>query len=124
MGNHTYEHVNGWKVTDERYLADVAKAAVPIPSVLFRPPYGRLRSSQAKKLNNYKIVMWDVLSGDFDKGITSEKCLENVLRSAGPGSIIVFHDSPKALDKIKYVLPRVLAHFTDRGYLFKPLPQK
>ncbi len=121
-GNHTYNHLNGWKTTDEIYLDDVRLAARSIQSALFRPPYGRIRSRQVKKLNDYKIVMWDVLSGDFDLTISKEACLQNVLKNASSGSIVVFHDSEKAWDKLQYSLPQVLEHFSKKEYKFLPLP--
>lgn len=120
-GNHTHNHLNGWKTADDVYLHDVSLAARSIQSTLFRPPYGRLRCSQARSLHEYKIVMWDVLSGDFDKRMTKEKCLENVLQNTKPGSIVVFHDSEKAWDKLQYSLPLVLEHFSKKEYKFLSL---
>ena len=126
-GNHTQHHLNGWKTSDTEYLNDIAIASQSISSNLFRPPYGRLKNSQAKKVktamndNTASIVMWDVLSGDFDPTITNEKCLGNVTGNAEPGSIIVFHDSEKAFSRLQYVLPRVLQYFSEKGYLFEKL---
>ncbi|WP_345741592.1 hypothetical protein [Tenacibaculum mesophilum] len=81
------------------------------------------QKKQAKQLlaNGYKIIMWDVLSADFDPTITKEKCLQNVLRNVENGSIIVFHDSIKASDKLYYVLPKVLEEFSLQGYKFKAI---
>ena len=125
VGNHTYNHVNGWKISDEEYVADYKKAAMLINSNLFRPPYGRLKSSQAKeikKLNhNLQIIMWSVLSGDFDKNNSSEKCLKNVITNAGNGSIVVFHDSKKCFSMLEYALPKVLDYFSKKGYRFEAL---
>jgi len=121
-GNHTQNHLNGWKTADESYLSDVSLAARVIQSNLFRPPYGRIRSGQARKLDKYKIVMWDVLSGDFDLTISKEACLQNVLRNTSSGSIVVFHDSEKALEKLRYSLPLVLEHFSQKEYKFLPIP--
>lgn len=122
-GNHTWNHLNGWKNDDSAYLADVARAQELIHSPLFRPPYGRLTRSQERKIMAapYKLIpiMWTVLSGDFDLSVTPEDCLSNVLRHAGNGSIIVFHDSEKAEEKIRYVLPLILAHFSSAGYVFR-----
>jgi peptidoglycan-N-acetylglucosamine deacetylase len=120
-GNHTQHHLNGWKTADETYLADIAEASNYIDSNLFRPPYGKMSSSKAKKLNSYKIVMWDVLSGDFDETLSKEKCLKNVLRKTGKGSIVVFHDSEKAFIRLKFVLPLMLEFFTKSGYSFKAI---
>jgi len=121
-GNHTQNHLNGWKTADEAYLSDVRLAARNIQSTLFRPPYGRIRSRQARRLNEYKIVMWDVLSGDFDLTITKEACLQNVLKFTSSGSIVVFHDSGKAWDKLRYSLPLMLEHFSKKEYKFLPIP--
>lgn len=126
VGNHTYNHVNGWKVSDEVYVSEVAKAATLIKSNLFRPPYGRIKRSQQKKLQtlNPKLqtIMWDVLSGDFDINLSAEACLGYVLYHTRPGSIIVFHDSTKAWERMRYALPKVLEHFTKQGYEFRTLP--
>jgi peptidoglycan/xylan/chitin deacetylase (PgdA/CDA1 family) len=125
VGNHTYRHVNGWKTNDDVYLKEITEASVLIRSNLFRPPYGRIKRSQIRKLkiqnSKLKIIMWDVLSGDFDTSLSPEICLGYVLKHTRPGSIIVFHDSTKAWERLRYVLPKVLAHFTKEGYLFKAL---
>jgi peptidoglycan-N-acetylglucosamine deacetylase len=124
-GNHTYHHLNGWKTDDRKYIDDVCAAAQLIKSNLFRPPYGRIRSSQAKeiagalKTNNDKIVMWDVLSADFDSSFSPQQCLNNVLDNVSPGSIIVFHDSEKALNNLKYALPNTLKSLKEEGFVFK-----
>jgi peptidoglycan/xylan/chitin deacetylase (PgdA/CDA1 family) len=126
VGNHTQRHLNGWKVTDEEYAADYIAAAKNIDSDLFRPPYGRIKRSQQKQLQTHnsqlQTVMWDVLSGDFDTSLQPEACLHNVIHNSQPGSIIVFHDSTKAWDRLQYALPRVLAYFTAQGYRFDVLP--
>jgi peptidoglycan-N-acetylglucosamine deacetylase len=121
VGNHTQHHLNGWTTEDEQYLQDVATAAGHIGSDLFRPPYGRIRFSQLKKMRDYRVVMWSVLSGDFDTGITAEQCLRNVVRHAKSGDIIVFHDSEKAFERLKGSLPVVLQHFGQLGYVFKAI---
>ncbi len=126
-GNHTYNHLNGWKTADSDYLKDVAEAARYIDSSLFRPPYGRIRSFQAKNIvlavkdTAAKIIMWDVLSGDFDSGITTDECLRNVVLNAKNGSIIVFHDSAKAFPLLEYCLPRALDYLSGRGFSFERL---
>lgn len=121
LGNHTINHLNGLLTKNNRYVENIQQASVYIVSKLFRPPYGKLKSSQARLLQQegYEIVMWDVLSGDFDKSIPPEKCLDNVLKNTTNGSIIVMHDSEKSKDKIYYALPRILDHFSQKGYLFK-----
>jgi peptidoglycan/xylan/chitin deacetylase (PgdA/CDA1 family) len=127
VGNHTHQHLNGWKTKSNVYLHDIAEAARYIDSPMFRPPYGRINSFQAKNINkalknkNAKIVMWSVLSGDFDNIITKEKCLENVILYTKPGSIVVFHDSEKAFPHLEYGLPQVLQYFSKKGYLFQSL---
>lgn len=128
VGNHTHNHLNGWKTKNQVYLEDISKASGYIDSSLFRPPYGRIKLSQSNRLSlfmkkqNTKVVMWDVLSGDFDLSISPEYCAENVLRTSKPGSIIVFHDSSKAFPRIKYALPKTLQFFGERGYRFQSVP--
>ena len=126
VGNHTQNHMNGWKNNNKNYIADIQEATKVIDSNFFRPPYGRIRFSQIKVLRMHaalpqQIIMWDVLSGDFDTTITGEQCLANVIQHAGPGSIVVFHDSAKAMDRLRVALPKVLAHFSKLGYQFKAL---
>ncbi len=126
-GNHTNDHLNGWKTNGDAYLQNILEAAKHIKSQLFRPPYGRITRFQSKVLqrdSQFKIIMWDVLSGDFDASISPEDCLKNVVNNAKPGSIIVFHDSAKAFNRLSYALPRVLGHFTKKGFLFKSLGTK
>ena len=124
-GNHTYNHLNGWKTNDKEYLEDIIEAAKIIDSNLFRPPYGKITKFQLKALQgeklNLKTIMWDVLSGDFDTSIKPENCYLNVINNAEPGSIIVFHDSLNALPTLQYTLPRVLEYFTEKGFQFKIL---
>jgi peptidoglycan/xylan/chitin deacetylase (PgdA/CDA1 family) len=127
VGNHTQNHLNGWKTPNDVYMKDVAEAANYIDSNLFRPPYGRISLFQARNLTaamngrQARVIMWDVLSADFDKEISNEQSLEFVVLRSMPGSIIVFHDSEKAFDKLTYVLPRVLHHFTGKGFKFLPI---
>ncbi len=128
VGNHTQNHFNGWKNSTEDYLENVLECEKTISkytnkSNLFRPPYGKIRPNQAKELlkNNYKIIMWDVLSGDFDTSLHKKKCLQNVLKNTNNGSIIVFHDSLKASEKLYYILPKILKNFSEKGYQFKTI---
>ena len=125
-GNHTYNHLNGWKTEDKKYLEDIRQAQILSTANLFRPPYGRITRFQLKALQgekfNLKTIMWNVLSGDFDEKITRENCYLNVVNNTGPGSIVVFHDSLKALPRLQYALPRVLEYFTQKGFQFKTLP--
>lgn len=180
IGNHTFNHLNGWKTATKEYLensmqwsdcsgqiadcrwqiadgrlqtadgrrqiADCkmqnANEVLPsdtcnlqsdtcnlIPETcnlqpatcnLFRPPYGKIKASQSKKLRQlgYKIIMWDVLSADFDTSISKEKCLDNVIKYTKSGSIIVFHDSIKAFPNLEYTLPKALKYWTEKGFLF------
>ena len=124
-GNHTHNHLNAWKVGDADYLANVQLASRFIDSNLFRPPYGKINSFLVKQLLSpaYKMhtVMWTVLSGDFDKSISKERCLENVLFYTEKGSIVVFHDSEKAQEKMRFALPQVLKYFSEKGYRFSSI---
>ena len=125
VGNHTFNHLNGWQTENISYFHNVRHCANMVHSVLFRPPYGRLKPKQAQFLQrHYRIVMWDVLSGDFDPKLSEEQCLANVVNNAEEGSIVVFHDSLKAEDKLRNVLPKVLEHFTERGYVFGKLNEQ
>lgn len=122
VGNHTFSHLNGWVSDNVPYFLNVRRCAHLIKSALFRPPYGRLMPKQSQFLQrHYRIVMWDVLSGDFDPKISAEQCLKNVVKNAGNGSIVVFHDSMKAWEKLQFVLPKVLRHFARQGYRFEAL---
>ncbi|MCB0693750.1 MAG: polysaccharide deacetylase family protein [Lewinellaceae bacterium] len=123
-GNHTYHHLDGWNTDNITYFHNIRKAARKVNSNLFRPPYGRILPSQAQFLKrHYQVVLWDVLSGDFDPALSPEDCLNNVLRHVRPGSIVVFHDSLKTMKTLQYVLPRVLAHLDAQGYRFEVVPQ-
>jgi peptidoglycan/xylan/chitin deacetylase (PgdA/CDA1 family) len=122
IGNHTHNHLNGWRTDTLPYLHNVRRCARLVPSRLFRPPYGRLRRQQADFLRrHFQVVLWDVLSGDFDPGITPQRCLQNVLASARPGSIVVLHDNVKATRNLQYALPGILDHFAGKGWRFERL---
>jgi peptidoglycan/xylan/chitin deacetylase (PgdA/CDA1 family) len=125
-GNHTYNHLNGWKTPNSVYISNIDKASKLIESNLFRPPYGRLKLSQLRRLkqNNpeTKICMWDILSGDFDNKISPQQCTENVLQNLNPGSIIIFHDSEKSFERMKYALPKVLEYCKVNGLKMLSLP--
>lgn len=126
IGNHTHNHLNGWKASDDVYLADVAQAAAHIQSSLFRPPYGRIRRGQVKALQTetpfFRVIMWSLLSADFDTELSPQKCLENVVFHAEPRHIIVFHDSLKAAPRLEYALPRALEYFHRQGWKMAALP--
>jgi peptidoglycan/xylan/chitin deacetylase (PgdA/CDA1 family) len=133
IGNHTFNHLNGWKTNANNYIDNVIKCAHTIEAQkinstnkaekLFRPPYGKITLKQSKNLQKkgFKIIMWDVLSADYDKHITEETCLQNVLKNIKSGSIIVFHDSLKAEKNLRYVLPKVLEFIKKKGYKCKGL---
>lgn len=161
IGNHTFNHLNGWKNKTDVYVDNVLKAEQTIIEAkktyneksrtaenrekellppyyeiqtlcpgaetsnqkLFRPPFGKITNSQASVLVklNYKVVMWDVISGDFENRISKEKCLKNVLNNASEGSTIVFHDSKKAFINLEYSLPKVLEYYSEKGFSFKSL---
>lgn len=121
-GNHTFHHLNGWKSSQKDYLEDVALCQKELETKLFRPPYGRLRLGQAKVLKqHYKIVLWDVIAGDFDPSISGQTCWENIRQSASDGSIVVLHDSKKAWERLFYVLPKLLAYYTEKGFKFEAI---
>lgn len=121
-GSHTYNHMNGWNADVDSYLNNMKKAANLVQSELFRPPYGRIRLLQARAISKkYKIIMWDVLSGDFDPSNSVEDCYKNVIDNAVPGSIIVFHDSIKSRSNVLGTLPLVLNYFSSLGYRFETL---
>lgn len=123
VGNHTYQHLNGWKTSDKDYLEDIIHAQKYIDSKLFRPPYGRITRFQTQAIKAiFKIIMWDILSGDFDQKISGEECLANVLTNITAGSIVVFHDSEKAFGRLSYALPKTLQFLKDNNLAPAPLP--
>ncbi|MBL0014429.1 MAG: polysaccharide deacetylase family protein [Flavobacterium sp.] len=125
IGNHTFNHLNGWKTKTLDYIENVQCCKESIQQLttdnqqLFRPPYGKIRKSQANMLRKegYKIIMWDVLSGDFDTSISPEKCIQNVVRHTQPGSIIVFHDSVKSYKNLEFTLPKYLTFLKQNNYV-------
>jgi peptidoglycan-N-acetylglucosamine deacetylase len=128
IGNHTFNHLNGFKNNDMQYLENIEQCKQIIntyqkkTTLLFRPPYGRIKKSQIKVLRkDYQIIMWDVLSGDFDPSISFERCLRATIRHTRPGSIVVFHDSIKTYSALKFVLPRYLEYFKGQGFTFAVL---
>ncbi|WP_316813077.1 polysaccharide deacetylase family protein [Pedobacter heparinus] len=122
IGNHTFNHLKGWVTDDGRYLDNFRQCQELTGTNLFRPPYGRIKKSQARGIRalipEMQLIMWDVLSGDFDAGLSPQKCFENVINHTRNGSIIVFHDSLKAFDRLNYALPRSLQYFKEKGYSF------
>ena len=128
IGNHTFNHLKGWSISLSRYLENIDLCNAQFTNhdlqrtTLFRPPYGRITNSQIKELKSqYQIVMWDVLTHDYSKTISTEQCFKGTIKATRPGSIIVFHDSLKAERNMTYVLPKFLGHFTNLGYKFKSL---
>jgi len=150
IGNHTLSHVKGWHCSVRDYVENTRLceeqfqktgisplSRTPGPSSdqvirasspkgeggrLFRPPYGRIKGSQINALSDYKIIMWDVLTFDYAKNISAERCLRGSIHATRPGSIIVFHDSLKAEKKLRNILPGFLNHFDGLGYCFKAIP--
>ncbi len=122
-GNHTHNHLKGWRTNTKTYIEDTLSAARFINSKLFRPPYGRIKRMQATRIHEagYRLIMWSLLSGDFDTGLSPQRCLENVVFNLKPGHIVVLHDSTKAWDRMSYVLPRVLEHCKKNGWALKAL---
>jgi peptidoglycan-N-acetylglucosamine deacetylase len=123
IGNHTFNHIKGWNCSVDEYTSNIAQCADVIGSnqTLFRPPYGRIKMSQIKALNNYKIIMWDVLTQDYNKTISPTQCLAGSIKAARAGSIVVFHDSYKAEKNMHYALPHFIEHFLNQGFEFKTL---
>lgn len=132
VGNHTFSHMNGWYYSPEKYMKNVnlcEKAMSEfsteshLPQKLFRPPYGKVNFNQFRLLKEkkYQIIMWDILSADFDTTISPQKCAENVLKNIKPGSIIIFHDSLKAFKNMKYALTKTLDYLQKNGYEMKAI---
>ena len=130
IGNHTVNHLNGWKTATGKYIENVkafdviaSEAGCQHPVTLFRPPYGRITRKQIDLLRDYSIVMWDVLSQDYDHRLSPEKCLRRTLAACRPGSIVVFHDSYKSQKNMGFVLPKLIDHLGGMGHTFKPIGQ-
>ena len=127
IGNHTFNHLNGWKTKDDDYLANVTECdevlkAQGVDTKLFRPPYGNIRRSQVTKLKDaYDIVMWDYLTGDFDQKLSATRLIYNFKRKIVPGSVVVFHDNVKSFDVLQEALPEFLSYFKKQGYHFSTL---
>ncbi len=143
IGNHTFNHLKGWDYEDDVYISNFIKCQELTQTNLFRPPYGRIKFSQIKLIQKQElkaknkeqiantpynlqesqisIIMWDVLSGDFDTKLSPEKCLKNVIKHTENGSIVVFHDSLKAWERLEYVLPKALEYWKNEGFEFELL---
>lgn len=134
VGNHTFNHLKGWSTKTDRYVDNTQRChdemlkhqgsgtAISNEIKLFRPPYGRITRKQIAALNDYKIIMWDVLSIDYSRSLSPHHCLLHTVNAARPGSIIVFHDSFKAERNMSFVLPRFIEHFAEKGFVFKAIP--
>lgn len=131
VGNHTHNHLNGWKTALTSYIQNVEDCNVQIAehspvngesTRIFRPPYGRITRDQIRSLPNFNIVMWDVLSIDYNDGLSTGRCLKNTINASRAGSITVFHDSYKAKKNLTYALPRYIDHFLSLGFEFKVVP--
>ncbi len=122
VGNHTFNHLKGWKTSTSEYLKNVARCEVFTESKLFRPPYGKIKTSQFKEIcKEYKVIFWDVLTHDYDSLLPKETCLKNSIKYTRNGSIVVFHDNIKAENTLKYVLPKYIEHFIELNYKFAVL---
>jgi len=132
IGNHTFNHLNGWKTSTKDYVDNVQACTeiIGAPGVgngqpLFRPPYGRISRAQIELLAPaFEVVMWDVLSMDYRKTLSPDRCLHNTVRAVRNGSIVVFHDSLKAEKNLRYVLPKFIGHFKSLGHRFDVIPSR
>jgi peptidoglycan-N-acetylglucosamine deacetylase len=131
VGNHTVNHLNGWRTNSKAYLENVRlfddiaqQAGLQTPTRLFRPPYGQISRTQIRLLSGYQVIMWDALSQDYNKNISLQSCLKSTIGATRPGSIILFHDSYKAQRNMEYALPRLIDHFGERGFCFKTITSR
>jgi peptidoglycan/xylan/chitin deacetylase (PgdA/CDA1 family) len=129
IGNHTFNHLNGWKSNLQDYISNVKLCDHELQGYLsgtkgkklFRPPFGRITKKQIHQLSEHEIIMWDVLSVDYNKSLSPKACLRNSLRVTRPGSVIVFHDSIKAEKNLRYTLPRYIDSCLEAEYVFRPI---
>ena len=125
LGNHTFNHFKGWRTKNAKYMENVLECENQLEKfqksqLLFRPPYGRIKKSQAASLKDYKIIMWNRLSWDFGKNLNTTSALKHLTKSPS-GSILVFHDNKKSFKNMSILLPQVLDHFKENGFEFKSL---
>lgn len=122
VGNHTMHHIKGWNTDTENYINNINECAEYVKSDLLRPPYGRIKPSQVKRLKSrFKIIMWSLLSCDFDRKLNTIEALEGLKRKTKSGSIVVFHDSEKAEKNLKVMLPLYLQFLNENGFTCKAL---
>jgi peptidoglycan-N-acetylglucosamine deacetylase len=122
IGNHTYHHVKAWKTDFNTYLSEVEECNILVKSSLFRPPHGQINRMLVRNLSaDYQLIMWSALTGDYDKKLSGSRCLENAVKNTKPGSIIVFHDSVKALERMQHALPLYIEYCLNEGYSFSVL---
>lgn len=125
VGNHTFNHLNGWDTPDIDYLRNTLQADEEIRKYtqtdLFRPPYGRIGRRQIQQLQHKRIVMWNVLTGDFSPKLSSDRVLSKSIKHTSPGAIVVFHDNLKSESNLKHALPAYMSHFSEQGYKFEAL---
>lgn len=126
IGNHTYNHVGGLRLSSWKYLYNCHRAAEILHTRLFRPPHGWMGPVQYRTMRHfgYTVVMWDLVTRDYSRRLTAQDVLENVKRYARNGSIITFHDSLKSIDKLKQILPDALQWLKDQGYEFRRIEEK
>lgn len=123
VGNHTFNHLQGWKTLTRNYIANVTKADKLINSNLFRPPHGHVRLPQLWFLNkHYKIIMWDVVTRDYNPDLTGDDIINIVKKRTRSGSIIVFHDSVKSIKRLQESLEGSIQWLLENGYRFEPIP--
>ncbi|MBD78877.1 MAG: polysaccharide deacetylase family protein [Crocinitomicaceae bacterium] len=123
IGNHSHNHLNGWKTKTPEYLKNVTRFQQVYSARLFRPPYGKINNNQLQKIDEaLRVVLWDVLTGDFNKKLSVKQCFKHITKYSKAGSILVFHDSVKAEKKLKQLLPMVLSHYSNLGFKFEALP--
>lgn len=120
VGNHTYNHEKGWNTGTREYVDSVNKTRLLVGSDLLRPPHGKMTTAQIRALKKeYRLIAWSVISYDWDKSLTPDDCFENVVRKSDDGSIIVFHDSEKAVGNMIPTLTKMLQYYSDRGFAFE-----
>ena len=126
IGNHTFHHLNGWKTNDAEYLTNITEAAFFIDSRLFRPPYGRIKGSQARAIvaKGFKTIMWTVLSGDYDAKLNPAQCANRVLKNIEPGFIFLFHDAEKAEKNMLFALEKLLEASKLQGFRCEKINDK